>query len=395
MAKLFIEDLDLQGKKVLMRVDFNVPLDDQQNVTDDTRIRAAIRSIQYILSKNASLILMSHLGRPKGKIVDSMKMDPVAAKLSELLGKPVKKLDDCVGADVEKAVQDMEPGELILLENLRFHAEEKSGDESFAKQLAGLCDVYINDAFGTSHRSDASMAPITKFVKQAAAGYLLQKEIDYLGQAVENPEKPFIAIIGGAKVSSKISVLENLIDKVDTFLIGGAMSYTFLKALGKNVGKSLVEEDKLDVARQIMDKARSADTAFVLPIDHIVVNEVKEDAPSEITESEDISGDMIGVDIGPRTIEKYGAVIRDSKMVVWNGPMGIFEMKPFAKGTFSIGEIIAQTDCVSIVGGGDSVSAVNKAGLSDKISHVSTGGGASLEFLEGKTLPGIAALTDK
>lgn len=395
MAKLFIEDVDLQDKKVLMRVDFNVPLDDKLNVTDDTRIRAALKSIQYVLSKNGRLILMSHLGRPKGKVVDSMRMTPVAGRLSELLGKPVRKLDDCIGPEVEKAVEAMKPGEIILLENLRFHAEEQASDEGFAGKLAKLGEVYIDDAFGTAHRPDVSVAIVTKFIPQAAAGYLLQKEVDYLGRAVQNPEKPFTAIIGGAKVSSKIAVLENLIQKVDTLLIGGAMSYTFLKALGKSVGKSLVEDDKVDMARQIMDKAKSADTAFLLPVDHVVVDEVKEDAPSAVTDDESIKDGKIGVDIGPRTIEKYKAVIRDSKTVVWNGPMGIFEMKPFAKGTFAVGEILAETDCVSIVGGGDSVSAVNKAGIADKISHVSTGGGASLEFLEGKELPGIAALTEK
>ncbi|MCK5707972.1 MAG: phosphoglycerate kinase [Candidatus Aureabacteria bacterium] len=395
MAKLFIEDLDLNNKKILMRVDFNVPLDSSCNVTDDTRIKAALRSIEYILENNGKLILMSHLGRPKGKVVDSMKMDPIAKRLSELINKNVKKLDDCVGVEVEKEVAAMQSGDVILLENLRFHAEEKSGDEDFAKKLAGLCDIYINDAFGTSHRADASMAVVNRFVSQSAAGYLLQKEIDYLGKAVEAPAKPFTAIIGGAKVSSKISVLENLIEKVDTILIGGAMSYTFLKALGKGVGKSLVEDDKLDIARQIMDKAKSSDTAFLLPSDHIVVSEVKEDAEAITTDDENISDGLIGVDIGPITIEKYKAVVKDSKTVVWNGPMGIFEMSPFAKGTFTIGEILAITDCVSIVGGGDSVAAVNKAGISSKISHVSTGGGASLEFLEGKELPGIAALTDK
>ena len=395
MAKLFIEDLDLNNKNILMRVDFNVPLDPECNVTDDTRIKAAMRSIQYILENNGKLILMSHLGRPKGKVVDSMKMDPVAKRLSELLNKDVKKLDDCIGEEVEKAVKAMQSGDVILLENLRFHEQEKSGDEDFAKKLAELCDIYINDAFGTSHRADASMAVINRFVSQSAAGYLLQKEIDYLGKAVQDPEKPFTAIIGGAKVSSKISVLENLIEKVDTILIGGAMSYTFLKALQKEVGKSLVENDKLDIARKIMDKAKSADTAFYLPCDHVIVGEVKEDAEAIVTDDENIPDGKIGVDIGPRTIEKYKAVVKDSKTVVWNGPMGIFEMKPFAKGTFTIGEILAETDCVSIVGGGDSVAAVNKAGLSSKISHVSTGGGASLEFLEGKELPGIAALTDK
>ena len=395
MAKLFIEDLNLEGKKVLMRVDFNVPLDENGNVTDDTRIKAALKSIKYVLSKGASLILMSHLGRPKGKVVESLRMDPVAKRLSELLGKEVKKLNDCIGPEVEEAVSKMQPGDVILLENLRFHNEEKNGDEEFAKKLASLCDVYVNDAFGTCHRAHASIAVVPKFVKQAAAGYLLQKEIEYLGKAVQNPQRPFTAVIGGAKVSSKIGVLESLLEKVDTLLIGGAMSYTFLKALGNNVGKSLVEEDKIDIAKQIIDRAKENGTSLKFPSDHIVVDEVKEDAAFENTEGVDIPDGKIGVDIGEKTIKDYADVISSSKTVVWNGPMGIFEMKPFSKGTFAIAEAIANSDCVSIVGGGDSVAAVNKAGLADKMTHVSTGGGASLEFLEGKELPGITALSDK
>jgi phosphoglycerate kinase len=394
MAKLFIEDLDMKDKRVLMRVDFNVPLDDKLTVTDDTRIRESLRSIKYVLSRGGKLILMSHLGRPKGRD-KKLQMDPVAKKLSELLGKSVKKLDDCIGPEVEKAVAGMQSGEAVLLENLRFYKEEQASDEAFAQKLAKLGDVYVDDAFGTAHRPDCSVAVVTKFIPKCAAGYLLQKEIDYLGRAVESPQKPFTAIIGGAKVSSKIGVLDHLITKVDTLLIGGAMCYTFLKAMGRNVGKSLVEDDKLDLARQILEKAKAEDTAFLLPVDHVIVSDVKEDAAAQTTKDENIPNGMIGVDVGPRTIEKFSAVIRESKTIVWNGPMGIFEMKPFARGTFAVAKALAETKAVSIVGGGDSVSAVNKSGVASKITHVSTGGGASLEFLEGKVLPGIAALTDK
>ena len=400
MAKLFIEDLDLKGKKVLMRVDFNVPLDAEQNITDDTRIKAALPSIKYVLDHGGAAILMSHLGRPKGEAKPEFSLKPVAAYLSKLLGKEVKMAPDCVGEDVEKMAAELQPGEILLLENLRFHNAETGKDspennEKFAKDLAKLADVYVDDAFGTAHRAHASMVGVTKYINQCAAGYLLKKEIDYLGGAVENPTKPFVAILGGAKVSDKIPVIENLLTKADAIIIGGAMAYTFLTAKGHKVGKSLVEDDFIEISKNFLEKAEEKNIPMLLPIDHICAPEFgAEDKAVEI-DTIDIPDDLMGLDIGSKSIKLFSDKIAEAKTIVWNGPMGVFEKSAFAKGTFAVAEAVAASDAVSIIGGGDSVSAVKKAGVADKVSHISTGGGASLEYLEGKVLPGIAALTEK
>ncbi|MDP8262195.1 MAG: phosphoglycerate kinase [Candidatus Ancaeobacter aquaticus] len=395
MKKLFVEDIDYSGKRVLIRVDFNVPLNDAREITDDTRIKAALPTIKYVVDHGGKAVLMSHLGNPKTEeMFSQLRMDPVAARLSELLGKKVLKLDDCIGPEVEEAVSHMADGDVILLENLRFHKGEKKNDEEFSKSLARLGDVYVNDAFGTSHRAHASMVGVTKYFEQCACGYLLRKEIDFLDEAVNNPSHPFLAIIGGAKVSSKIGVLENLLSKVDTIIIGGAMAYTFLKSQGFKVGNSLVEDDKLGIAKKTLEDAKVKNVEIILPVDHRVAKEVADGVPSEIV-GKDIADGMIGVDVGPESIALYTEKIKSAKTILWNGPLGVFEIKDFSFGTFEVARLIAETDCVSIIGGGDSVSAVNKSGLADKMSHISTGGGASLEYLEGKPLPGIEALTDK
>lgn len=395
MKKLFVEDLDLNGKRVLIRVDFNVPLDDKLNITDDTRIRAALPTIKYALDKGGKIILMSHLGDPKEGAAAGLKMDPVAERLSQLLGKKVLKLNDCVGPEVEAAVAGMKAGDVILLENLRFHKEEKKNDDNFAKSLAKLGDVYINDAFGTAHRAHASVAAVTKYFKQCACGYLMQKEIEFLDHAVNNPKRPFLAIIGGAKVSSKIGVIENLLAKVDTIIIGGAMAYTFLKSKGMPVGNSLVEDDKIDVAKSVLEAARGKKVDVLLPIDHVVAKELKAGAVSKVVKQDGIEDGWIGVDVGPETIKLYTAKVKSAKTVLWNGPLGVFEIQDFAKGTNAVAQMIADSGAISIIGGGDSVSAVNKSGLAGKMTHISTGGGASLEYLEGKPLPGVEALTNK
>ncbi|HRZ86244.1 MAG TPA: phosphoglycerate kinase [bacterium] len=396
MDKLFIEDLKVSGKRVLMRVDFNVPLDDKQNITDDTRIRAALPSIDYVLKNGGRLVLMSHLGDPKTEgVVPELKMDPVAARLSQLLGKKVLKLDDCIGPEVEAAVTAMKDGDVILLENLRFYKGEKKNDEGFSKSLAKLGELYVDDAFGTTHRAHASIAGVTKFFTQCASGYLLQREIEFLSNAVNNPKRPFLAIIGGAKVSSKIGVIENLLTKVDSIIIGGAMAYTFLKSKGIPVGNSLVEDDKLDVAKTILADAQARKVELLLPVDHLIAKELKAGAASKVVKQNGIEDGWIGVDVGPETIALYATKIKGAKTVLWNGPLGVFEIADFAKGTNEVAKLIAQSGAVSIIGGGDSVSAVNKSGLAGKMSHISTGGGASLEYLEGKPLPGIEALTDK
>ena len=389
MPKLSIRDLDLKNKTVFIRVDFNVPLaPGGQEITSDKRIRASIPNIQYALDHGAAVILASHLGRPKGKPNPEMSLKPVAKRLAELLAKPVAMAPDCVGPEVEK--MRPAPGQILLLENLRYHAEEEKNDPGFAKQLASLCDVYVNDAFGSAHRAHASTVGMIQFVKQAAAGLLMDKELEYLTKVTKNPERPSVAILGGAKVSDKIEVIQNLMKVVDQLLIGGAMAYTFMKAKGEPIGKSLVEDDKLDLARDLMAGAGSK---LLLPKDHVVVRELKEGADSRVVTV--IPDDTLAVDIGPATIEAYSAVIAKAKTIIWNGPMGVFEKPPFDRGTVAVAKAVASSGAVSVVGGGDSEKAIKSAGVTDKISHVSTGGGASLEFLAGIELPGVAALTEK
>jgi phosphoglycerate kinase len=388
MAKLSIRDLDLKGKRVFMRVDFNVPLaPGGQEITSDKRIKASIPSIQYALDKGAGLVLASHLGRPKGKPNPEMSLKPVAARLSELLKKPVAMAPDCIGPDVEKMLP--KPGEILLLENLRYHPEEEKNDPEFSKQLAKLGDVYVNDAFGSAHRAHASTEGIIAFLKPAAAGLLMEKELEFLGKAL-NPERPCVAIMGGAKVSDKIEVIENMLKFCDKLLIGGAMAYTFLRAQGKPTGKSLVEEDKVDLAKTLLEKGAGK---LMLPVDHVVAAELAENAPNEVVET--IPDGKMGLDIGPKTCALYAAEIMKAKTVIWNGPMGVFEKKPFDKGTVAVGQAVAASGALSVVGGGDSEKAVKVAGVADKMSHISTGGGASLEFLSGIELPGVAALTNK
>lgn len=389
MAKLSIRDLDLKGKTVFMRVDFNVPLaPGGKEITSDKRIRAALPTIKYALEQGAALILASHLGRPKGKRNPEMSLEPVAVKLAELLGREVIMAPDCVGPEVE-ALRP-EPGEVLLLENLRYHAEEEGNDPEFSKKLAALCDVYVNDAFGTAHRAHASTVGMIAYVSQAAAGLLMDKELQWLGKATQNPDRPCIAILGGAKVSDKIEVIQNLSKVVDRLLIGGAMAYTFLKARGEATGKSLVEEDKIELAKELM---ASLGDKLMLPIDHVVAEEFKAEAANEVVTS--IPDGKMALDIGPATVAAYEAVIAASKTIIWNGPMGVFELKPFDTGTVAVAKAVATSGAVSVVGGGDSEKAIKSAGVSDKITHVSTGGGASLEFLSGLELPGVAALTEK
>lgn len=397
MNKLSIDKVDLNGKRVLVRVDFNVPLDENQKITDDRRITAALPTIEKIVKDGGKAVLMSHLGRPKGQVKPEFSLKPVAVRLGELINAPVKFAPDCIGDNVKSIVNKMQNGEVLLLENLRFHAEEEKNNPDFAKQLAELGDVYVNDAFGSAHRAHASTEGVTKYIDICAAGYLMQKELDYLGKAIADPKRPFTAILGGAKISGKIDVIENLLPKVDTLIIGGGMAYTFYKAKGYEIGKSLLEEDRIDMAKELMKKAESAKAEFLLPEDTVVAPEFDKDAPAETVESDKIPADKMGMDIGPKTREKFIEVIKNSKTVVWNGPMGVFEFDRFAEGTNAIAEALAQATengAVTVIGGGDSASAIKKAGLEDKVSHVSTGGGASLEFLEGKTLPGVAALND-
>ncbi len=389
MSKVSIRDLDLKNKSVFIRVDFNVPLaPGGQEITSDKRIRASLPTIRYALEQGAGVILASHLGRPKGKPNPEMSLKPVAARLSDLLGRPVKMAPDCVGPEVEK--MRPKPGEVLLLENLRFHAEEEKNDPGFSKQLAALCDVYVNDAFGSAHRAHASTVGMIQFVKQAAAGFLMDKELEYLNKATKNPRRPCIAILGGAKVSDKIEVIENLMKFVNQILIGGAMAYTFMKAQGKPIGKSLVEDDKVHLAKDLLARAGGK---LLLPVDHLVAAELKEGAEHHVTSG--IPNGMMGVDIGPATIEAYEAVIAKAKTIIWNGPMGVFEKPPFDRGTVALAKAVAASGAISVVGGGDSEKAIKSAGVADKISHVSTGGGASLEFLAGIELPGVAALPDK
>lgn len=391
MKKATIKDVDLNEKRVLMRVDFNVPLENGE-VTDDTRIRRALPTIKYILNHGASLVLMSHLGRPKGKMVPELKMDPVARRLSQLLGKPVEKLDDCIGPEVEKKVNQMKPGQVILLENTRFHPEEKKNNLEFADQLSELGDIFVNDAFGAAHRAHASTVGVARYLP-AVAGLLMEKELDFLGKALENPPKPFYAVLGGAKVSDKIGVIDNLAGICQGIIIGGGLAFTFLKAKGYEIGKSLFDEEA-DVEK-IMKTVSEKRVEFALPEDVVVTDDPSGKGTSKVVGVDQIPPDMMGVDIGPKTCETFSGLISNAKTVFWNGPMGIFEVDEFAKGTFAVAKAIAQVDGVTIIGGGDSASAVKKAGLSDKITHISTGGGASLEFMEGKELPGVKALMDK
>ena len=397
MSKLSIDKLNLKNKRVLVRVDFNVPLDENLNITDDIRIVSSLPTIKKIISEGGKAILMSHLGRPKGKVNPKYSLKPAAKRLGELLGKDVKLAPDCVGEEVKKMVDAMKSGDVLLLENLRFHEEEEKNDAAFSKKLAELGDVYVNDAFGSAHRAHASTEGVTKFIKQCAAGFLMQKELDYLGSAITNPVRPYCAILGGAKISGKIDVIMNLFDKVDTMIIGGGMAYTFFKAQGKEIGKSLLEEEKIGLAKEVLDKAAKSKVKFLLPVDEVIADEFKNDSPSSVVSVDKIPADKMGLDIGPATVKLFCDEIAKAKTIVWNGPMGVFEFDNFAKGTFAIANKLVEVTskgAVTIIGGGDSAAAISKAGLEDKVSHVSTGGGASLEFLEGKILPGVAALSE-
>ncbi len=394
LKKLSINDIDFKGKRVFCRVDFNVPLDDKNHVTDDTRIKASMPTIRHIINNGGRLILASHLGRPKNGPEPKFSLASVAPCLSQYLGKSVKMAPDCIGPDVKRMVDQMADGDVLLLENVRFHAGETKNDPDFAKALAANADIYVNNAFGTAHRAHASTVGVTAYLQPAAAGFLLEKEIKYLGQALAYPDHPFVAIIGGAKVSDKIAVIENLLDKVDTLIIGGGMAYTFLQAKGRPTGKSLVESDKINLAKELIKKAADKGVTLLLPQDHIVAAEFSPDAEHKICSDANFPADWMALDIGPATIATYTGALRNARMVVWNGPMGVFEFDNFAKGTIAVAETLAESKARSIVGGGDSVAAVKKAGVEDKMTHISTGGGASLEFLEGKELPGLAALTD-
>jgi phosphoglycerate kinase len=398
MNKLTIEDLDLRGKRVFIRVDFNVPLKDGV-VTDDTRIRETLPTLRLAIQKGGRLVLASHLGRPKGGPDAKYSLLPAAKKLEQLIEKPVRFASDCVGPIPESKSRSLRDGEILVLENVRFHPEEEKNEEAFSKQLAALCDgVFVCDAFGSAHRAHASVVGITRFVKQAAAGLLMEKELVYLGKAISNPTRPFVAILGGAKVSDKIEVVENLMKIADALVIGGGMAYTFLKAQGVPIGRSLVEDDKLELAKKILADAKQKNFEFLLPVDHVIAPEFKADAPAKIVDAGATPADQMGLDIGPKTIEAYKAEIAKAKTIVWNGPMGVFEMPAFAKGTLEIAKAVAgatATGATSIIGGGDSVAAVHQAGVANKISHISTGGGASLEFLGGRKLPGVEALTNK
>ncbi|WP_413363486.1 phosphoglycerate kinase [Lysinibacillus sp. 3P01SB] len=392
--KKTMDDVNVKGKRVFVRVDFNVPMADGQ-ITDETRIRAAIPTIEALADGGAKVILASHLGRPKGEVNEDMRLTAVGERLSELMGKPVKKLDESIGEAVEAAVAEMQEGDIVLLENVRFHKGEEKNDEELAKAFAGLADVYVNDAFGAAHRAHASTEGIAKHVEAAVSGYLMQKELDVLGKALSEPERPFTAIIGGAKVKDKIGVIENLLDKVDHLIIGGGLSYTFTKAQGYDIGKSLLEEDKIDLAKSFIEKAKEKGVELHMPIDAVVANEFSKDAETQTVEIDAIPADWMGLDIGPKTAANYAEIIKNSKLIIWNGPMGVFEMDKFANGTKTVAEAMAETDGYTVIGGGDSAAAVEKFGVADKMDHVSTGGGASLELMEGKELPGIVALNDK
>jgi phosphoglycerate kinase len=402
MPKLSIRDLDLAHQRVLIRVDFNVPLKDGL-ITDDTRIRETLPTIEYALRHKAKVILCSHLGRPKGKPVESMSLRPLVARLRQLLEQVLNVSEnvafspDCIGDVALEMSQQLESGQTLLLENLRFHPEEEANDPAFAKHLAGLCDVYVNDAFGSAHRAHASTEGITHFVSKSAAGLLMEKELNFLGKVLTEPDRPFVAIIGGSKISGKIDVIDNLLDKADTLLIGGGMAYTFLNALGQTTGKSLIEADKIDVATAALAKAKAKGVKLLLPIDHVLADKFAADAKTQLfSGTGPFPAELMALDIGPETIDLFANEISDARTILWNGPMGVFELAPFAHGTNAIATVVAANEeATSIVGGGDSVAAVHQAGVADKITHISTGGGASLEFLEGKVLPGVSALTDK
>ncbi len=394
MNKKTIEDIDVKGKKVIVRVDFNVPLDENNKITDDKRIVGALPTIKYLVENGAKTILVSHLGRPKNGFEDKFSMKPTAERLGELLGKEIILAKDVIGEDAKEKAASLKEGEVLLLENVRFHKEETKNDADFAKELASMAEIYVNDAFGTAHRAHASTAGLADHLP-AVCGYLIKKEIDFMGKALSNPERPFVAILGGAKVSDKIAVIENLIDKVDTLIIGGGMAYTFFKAKGYGVGTSICEDDKVELAKSLLEKAEKKGVKLLLPVDNVIATEFKNDSESKIVESCKIPDGWMGMDIGPKTIELFSNELKDAKTVVWNGPMGVFEFSNFANGSKAVAKAVAESDAVSIIGGGDSAAAVEQLGFADKITHISTGGGASLEFLEGKVLPGIDVLMDK
>ncbi|HGY54623.1 MAG TPA: phosphoglycerate kinase [Caldithrix abyssi] len=397
MAKLTIDQIDFKNKKALVRCDFNVPLDENRRITDDRRIVAALPTIKKIIKDGGSAILCSHLGRPKGQVKEEMRLSPVADRLQELLAQQVVMAKDCVGPEVQEAKNALPPGHILLLENLRFHKEETENDPEFARELASGADVFVNDAFGTAHRAHASTVGVTDYFDQCAAGYLIEKELKYLGQAIENPRRPMVAVLGGAKISGKIDVIKNLFDKVDALIIGGGMAYTFFKAMGYEIGDSLLEEDKVALAGEILKTAKDKAVDFLLPVDIKIADRFDNDANTDFVSREKIPAGFMGLDIGPETIKLFSEKIESAKTIVWNGPLGVFEMPNFAEGTRKIAEAIARATekgAISVIGGGDSAAAVSKFGMDDRFSHISTGGGASLEFLEGKELPGIAALTE-
>lgn len=391
--KKTMSDVEVKGKRVFVRVDFNVPMEDGK-ITDDTRIRAALPTIKHLVDEDAKVILASHLGRPKGEVVEDMRLTAVGNRLAELLGKPVLKLDESVGETVKTAVHNMNDGDVVLLENVRFHKGEEKNDAELAKQFAELAEIYVNDAFGAAHRAHASTAGIAEYLP-AVSGFLLQKELDVLGKALSDPERPFTAIIGGAKVKDKIGVIDHLLDKVDNLIIGGGLAYTFVKAQGHEIGNSLVEEDKIELAKEFMQKAKDKGVNFLMPVDAVVASEFSKDADSKVVDIDAIPADWMGLDIGPKTVALYADTIKNSKLIIWNGPMGVFEMEKFADGTKGVAEAMAETAGYTIIGGGDSAAAVEKFHVADKMDHISTGGGASLEFMEGKELPGVVALNDR